>query len=177
MKIACLGWGSLIWNPGDLNVKKKDWFNDGPLLPIEFIRISSDNRLTLVIDLESKPVPTLWNLFDTEDFQIAFESLRKREGTIKKRIDSFNINSVPSTPIEKTVQEWLKKKRIDVAIWTGLYLNKKNQTNRPTIEQVISHLKGLSEEDLIKAKQYIVKAPTQIKTEYRKLIMDKFGWE
>lgn len=54
MKIACLGWGSLIWNPGDLKIKTEDWFSGGPILPIEFVRISTDKRVTLVIDEESK---------------------------------------------------------------------------------------------------------------------------
>ena len=49
MKIAILGWGSLIWNPRILKVAG-DWTLDGPTLPIEFSRISDNDRLTLVID-------------------------------------------------------------------------------------------------------------------------------
>ena len=49
MKIAILGWGSLIWNQNGLPVKGQ-WKKNGPVLPIEFSRVSRDGRLTLVID-------------------------------------------------------------------------------------------------------------------------------
>ena len=49
MKIAVLGWGSLIWNKGKLRLTT-NWTDGGPVLPIEFSRISDDGRLTLVID-------------------------------------------------------------------------------------------------------------------------------
>ena len=55
MKIAILGWGSLIWNPDKLDFDKDfGWDPDGPKLPIEFSRISSNGRLTLIID--KKPI-------------------------------------------------------------------------------------------------------------------------
>ncbi|HOW68396.1 MAG TPA: hypothetical protein P5055_13320 [Candidatus Paceibacterota bacterium] len=59
MSIAILGWGSLIWNPRDLPITG-DWQGDGPVLPIEFTRISDNGRLTLVIDeRHGVDVPTL----------------------------------------------------------------------------------------------------------------------
>lgn len=177
MKIACLGWGSLIWNPGGLKIKGKDWFNDGPLLPIEFVRISTNKRVTLVIDQDSKPITTLWNLMDTDDFQSAFDSLMKREGTIRKRIRSINQSDVPKNSIEKIVQEWLKKKEIDVAIWTGLYLNNKTQDRRPSVDEIVNHLIALENSELDNAKEYIIKTPTQVQTEYRKTIMSELNWE
>ena len=45
--IVCLGWGSLIWRPGDLPVG--DWRDDGPEIKVEFVRESTDHRLTLVL--------------------------------------------------------------------------------------------------------------------------------
>ncbi len=52
MKIAILGWGSLLWQPKDLQFDKGiGWSENGPMLPVEFARISKDGRLTLVIEL------------------------------------------------------------------------------------------------------------------------------
>ena len=74
MKIACLGWGSLIWRPESLLIQRQ-WFQDGPFLPIDFLRQSKDGRLTLVINETSKSVRTLWALMDTDDLNKAKTSL------------------------------------------------------------------------------------------------------
>lgn len=49
MKIAILGWGSLIWDKRNLRLAG-EWQVGGPVLPIEFSRVSGYGRLTLVID-------------------------------------------------------------------------------------------------------------------------------
>ena len=49
MKIAVLTWGSLVWERRELQAAS-DFVADGPLLPIEFCRISRDGRLTLVLE-------------------------------------------------------------------------------------------------------------------------------
>ena len=63
MKIAILAWGSLIWQPKDLLLDTEfGWKEDGPILPIEFARISKDGRLTLVITKNGTKVPVLYAL-------------------------------------------------------------------------------------------------------------------
>src|SRR5437763_519276 len=81
--IACLGWGSLVWNPDDLPMVEP-WLPDGPMLPLEFARQSSTGwsagALTLVlVPRYSPPVRTLWTLLSTESPEDAREALRKRE--------------------------------------------------------------------------------------------------
>ena len=49
VKSVVLAWGSLVWDPRELQTAAK-FAPDGPLLPIEFCRISADGRLTLAID-------------------------------------------------------------------------------------------------------------------------------
>src|SRR5271166_163592 len=62
MKIAILGWGSLVWDPDSLKDHLEDngkFEQRGPKLPLEFSRISQDGRLTLVIDKDhGVEVPT-----------------------------------------------------------------------------------------------------------------------
>jgi hypothetical protein len=63
LKIAVLGWGSLIWNPGQLDIEQ-EWHEDGlSILPVDFARISSRDWLTLV-SVEGVPLQrTLWALW------------------------------------------------------------------------------------------------------------------
>ncbi|MDP3531967.1 MAG: hypothetical protein Q8S31_01595 [Alphaproteobacteria bacterium] len=126
--VAVLGWGSLIWNPGDLSVYGQ-FVSGGPTLPVSFTRISQDGRLTLVVDPRSdsperKPsnanypganVLTQYLLIqDREglDFNEIIAVLRKREGTKSDYIDyvnrttkKFRINQIsPRTGEQLTVK-------------------------------------------------------------------------
>ena len=49
VKSVVLAWGSSVWDPRELKIASK-FAPNGPLLPIEFCRISGDGRLTLAID-------------------------------------------------------------------------------------------------------------------------------
>jgi cation transport regulator ChaC len=83
MPIACLGWGSLIWQPESLPVKPSDWFPDGPALPLEFARQSSRDRITLVIVKNGPSMPVCWCYLPFETMTDAISALRKREGTMR----------------------------------------------------------------------------------------------
>ena len=78
MKIAILGWGSLIWLPKDLKFDTNSgWKENGPVLPIEFARISKDGRLTLVITPNGTEVPTLYAVMSRRGERNKEEKLRK----------------------------------------------------------------------------------------------------
>ena len=72
--IVCLGWGSLIWRPGDLPVG--DWRDDGPEIKVEFVRESTDHRLTFVLDPHADdPVTSLWAPMTVCDLDTAVTEL------------------------------------------------------------------------------------------------------
>ena len=175
MSIACLGWGSLIWKPENLMVHNK-WFKDGPSIPIEFVRQSNNGRITLVIDRDSQPIPTLWALMTTDNLDIAVESLRKREGTNKSNIHSIKTGEQTNDIIKLTVQKWLLTKNIDTAIWTGLNHKFEGKAVRPSIKQVIEHLSKLDNDARKLAEEYVRSAPSQIETVYRQQIEKELGW-
>jgi len=70
MKIAYIGWGSLIWKQGSLKLRGT-WQSDGPYLPVEFARVSQDGRLTLVLCRGVSPVQTLWAYAEEENLNTA----------------------------------------------------------------------------------------------------------
>src|SRR5687768_6945943 len=85
--IACLGWGSLIWDPRELPIQRQ-WFTDGPMAPVELLRQSRDGRMTLVLHASAAKVRTLWAVMDAAEIAAAREALRLREGISEERANS-----------------------------------------------------------------------------------------
>lgn len=179
MKIACLGWGSLIWRPEKLLVRNK-WFEDGPIIPIEFTRESSDKRITLVITDNAKPIRVLWALMSTDNLQTAIESLQQRKGIADKNrntlIGRVKVDDKPTEEIKKIILDWLKVNNLDAAIWTDLKPKFKNKDKTPSIKEVLGHLTDLGYQAKKHAEEYIRKTPKQIDTDYRREIEMKLGW-
>lgn len=178
MRIGCIAWGSLIWKPDDLLVNK-NWYDDGPQLPIEFLRTSQDGRLTLVISDSFPLVPTYWSLMTTSSIQEAIESLRKRENcpTAKPIGILQRIDPVPENSIKKKIHYWLQTKEIDAVIWTNLGPKFNNERGRiATMEQTLDYLSNLSSKEKELAKEYVQRAPAKIATIYRSKFEEILGW-
>ena len=180
MKIACLGWGSLIWDPGSLPIQRQ-WFEDGPLLPIEFARKSGNGRITLVTEQSAKPVRSLWAIMDVSDIDEAHTALRVREGpkngkTRPEWVGKLTIDSDVGEGIDALIWEWAASKKLDGVVWTKLPAKWKLDGEVPTPVQVIEHLKSLTGSSLICAREYVEKAPKQIDTAYRRKIEVELGW-
>jgi len=182
MKIAVLAWGSLIWDPGELKIKSS-WFEDGPFLPIEFARISIDERLTLVIKRNSKPSQVLWSLVDFDDLAKAMENLRVREKMPNTdRVGFVNIKDESKQSkyagIANVIFDWAIENSVDAVIWTDLGVRFKDKINKEfNSKNVISYLGNLQNDKLEKAKEYIIKAPKQIQTDLRLEIQEKLNWK
>jgi len=176
--IACLGSGSLVWDPRTLPIQRH-WFQDGPLIPVEFVRQSSDGRLTLVIEPNAKPVRTLWTVMDDVNLDAAIEALRSREGipkSAKNKIGHWSIGEESPSDIPD-LPEWVRSRGIESVIWTALgpKFNKKDD-EVPTADQAVQYFRSLSGSVRDEAEKYVRNAPPQIDTDYRRRFEAELGW-
>ena len=189
MKIAILGWGSLVWDPRSLNIDKEvgknGWFNGGPALPIEFSRISSDRRLTLVIDPAGSDVSVLFAFSTFEKMDEAILDLAVREGCSKGRIGFFIRESGETHPsdfeYEERIREWIGKHQfVEVVIWTNLdsklFFEDAGKRINIKKENLMEYLKNLPAHIQPKAEQYVRMAPSSITTPLRAQIEKELGW-
>lgn len=182
--IACLGWGSLVWDPRDLPVRGP-WHSDGPPLPLEFGRESGakatgerGDRITLVICADSPRVRSCWTLLDVPDLESARQRLAGREGMKGQKSVGFwdrAANGGSGHEIT-TIAAWAVAHDLSAVVWTDLSCKFDGDAVKPTIEQVLAFLGGLDDEKKALSEGYIRQAPAQIDTPYRRLLAERLGW-
>ena len=179
MPIACLAWGSLVWDPRELPVRR-EWFADGPLLPIEFARISCDDRVTLVLLDKAPVVRSLWALMSVSELQLAKEALADREGMTgndkTKHIGYWSMDHNSDGAAVEEIAEWANRVGIEAVIWTALPPTFGDEYSPGLSDKVIDHLRSLSHEKRQNAERYVRRAPRQIDTEVRRRIERELGW-
>jgi hypothetical protein len=180
--IACLGWGSLVWDPRGLPIQRT-WFEDGPFVNVEFTRQSDDGRITLILEPSATPVRSLWAVMDAKDIVTARKDLQMRERILEKNkqshIGSWSEGQPANQPLPKSViglSDWAQARGVDHIVWTALpsKFNGKNQT--PSQQDVINYLNGLTGTKRDNAERYIRFAPKQIDTAYRRAIEAALHW-
>jgi hypothetical protein len=184
MKIAILGWGSLIKEPRNLPIVG-EWQPAGPELWIEFSRISQRGAragcLTLVIDerCESE-VTTLYVLSKRSDLPQAIADLQEREGTSQDDIGfcevasgHFALNALSRHPKScERIRKWAQAKEFDAVIWTALARRFKDALGIPfSPTAALNYLNGLPAPTKEKALEYIHNAPPQTITPFRRLLL------
>lgn len=176
MKIACLGWGSLIWKPQRLPVVG-EWQHDGPMLPIEFARVSDGGELATVICVNAAPVQVLWAWLDIEDVTVACDELRQREGIDEDRVDGVGLLIIDEMP-EGELAEWAQERGIEAVVWTALPPKSAEMEGRaPTMTEAVAYLDSLTGETREHARDYVKRVPEQIDTVYRRAIVEALGWK
>lgn len=179
-RIAIIGWGSLIWSPGDLAVQY-------PLQPtdlclnLEFARRASDGRLTLVLDpVNGVPCQVHATQYEGDNLNEAIRNLRYRERVRSKawigyvnlkagtrRAEAFEYD--PENVL--AIEEWGRRHNWDAVIWSAL------RSNFPapyTPEAAIRHLEALWPHELHKALDYVRNTPPQVKTPVRAAVEGRF---
>lgn len=183
MKIAILGWGSLVWNPKLLQYNTTfGWQKDGPMLPLEFSRVSKDFRLTIVLEPTAKLVQSLYAISTNTTIDEAVLNLAVREGSSRSAIGYYDKNRNESLPESleyiKNIKKWLTvHPEIDAVIWTNLKANWE-ETDRVKSKKRdrLDHLKALDGPTKAIAEEYIRKTPIQIATNFRKEIEKELKW-
>lgn len=141
--IACLRWGSLIWNQGTLRVRSA-WHADGPLVRAEFLRRSGKGRITLVLHESVAPVPGLWAVMDTDDPQHARTALGEREGIRNHHnADLIGLWQPGDEPPHSTITDlpdWAKARNIKAVVWTklGHHFHGKKSQRIATAQEIIA---------------------------------------
>lgn len=188
MKTAILAWDSMVWDRRNLEIVGPAWHEDGPLLPIEFARTSessSQPRFALVLhDHTTRYVPVLWVESACADFQRARENLvawQKRDGDesvgsvqlsggwkpFKAQLTALCDDTVKDRVVTR-IEEWLHAKGFEAAIWSD---------RRASAGDPIAYLKDLEKTGSSgTAKDYVERAPAQIRTEIRERIEAEMKW-
>ena len=173
--IACLGWGSLIWCPGSLPVGR--WKCDGPYVNVEFVRQSKGDRLTLVLYSDAEPTRSYWTCMTVDRLNDAVKHLAKRECTNLRNIKSWSTGDKDPPNIDN-LGSWASGRCMDHVIWTALGPKFDEKDGRaPTEDEAIAYLRKLKDERKVaRAEEYVRKAPSQIRTAYRRRIEHCLQW-
>jgi hypothetical protein len=181
LKIGCLAWGSLVWDPRTLP-RAGSFQADGPELPIEFSRVSLDGRVTLVIDANAPKLRTLWVELATSTLDEAVAALGRREKIAPERwVDWVGRYRRGDRVRDETgptdFDAWLETHRLDAVVWTAL--PSRTPTGElvvPRIEELLAHLAGLGSADRARAEQYVRRAPRSVRTPHRARFESELGW-
>ena len=189
MKSVVLAWGSLVWDPRDLQIATKFAAN-GPLLPIEFCRISGDGRLTLAIDETFGALCKTYSAPSSlESLDAARDDLCQREGmadaqaigfveTASNRQSDLAMENHPQ--VVATIAAWAESLGYDAAIWTALTSNfdEWGKGGEPfSVSAALQYLETLEGEDPAKFAQalaYIRKAPPEVETRVREEVAKRW---
>jgi hypothetical protein len=181
--IVYLGWGSLIWNQGALPIRG-EWWYDGPFLPVEYARQSSDGRLTLVTHDSFCPIRVFWSIADVQSIEEGIRELRLREG-ISEKNEATHIGfwssetkkaNITHAFIEK-ISHWAYEKGINGVIWTALPPKFNDEAGRiPSADEAVLYLKSLPYAKQQNAKNYIIQTPAQIDTPYRRKFVSELNF-
>jgi len=182
MKTAVLTWGSLVWDPRDLRVAA-GFAPNGPLLPVEFCRVSRDGRLTLVVDESLGATCTTFSAPSAiQSLDGAIDDLKLREKAPSgQQIGFVELASGRQSDIAMerhpqavaAIAAWATSNGYDAAIWTALPSNfhEPDKGGEPfSVTAALRYLEALEARDgaaFARALAYIRKAPIEVETPVR----------
>jgi hypothetical protein len=184
MRIALLGWGSLLWDRrADFDEHHEPWQLDGPSLKVEFSRVSRsrNDALTLVLDARNgQSCQVAYAFSKRRDPDDAICDLRCREGSTLSNIGfcfaDGSRHQSRSDEVLKDIRNWALPKAINVVIWSDLASNferKSKGRESFSIESALFHIQALDAEGKAKAAEYVWRAPEFIETPLRGILQSQ----
>lgn len=186
MSIACLGWGSLIWEPralarngvaAGLVADGGSWRADGPRLPVELAReseIEGQRFVSWVITPGVESSQTLWTTLDLDE-RAAVRVLAEREGVSVSEIGTWP--GALTSDVDDAIATWARANDIARVIWTASAPQWRGERRAPAELELIEFLDGLVREGAAgHAETYVRNTPPQIASSYRRAIARRFGW-
>lgn len=176
--IAILGWGSLLWDARpDFDVLHDQWREDGPVLKIEFSRISTSRSgaLTLVLDpINGAANQVAYCVSKRPDLLQARQDLKFREGTTLKNIGFIGANEEKYSRDPESMDSitaWAFARKLGGVVWTDLPSN----FGPFSPQKAIAYLDALDDKGAKAALEYICKAPRSIRTPLREAYMHRLN--
>ena len=123
-------------------------------------------------------VPSLWAELAVTSLDDAVERLRIREDRPpRSSIGYWTEKENSGHLLVQEIGQWAKAHNIEAVVWAALPPKDSNGNEvKPKIEEVLDKLKNLDSEKKQAAEEYIRKAHSQIRTEYRDVIEHELGW-
>lgn len=182
MKIAILGWGSLLsaTNKKNLSIVGNKFNSNGPEIPLELTRISNDGRLTLVIDEEVGVTnKAMFAISKHGSINKAFDELVKIEKVQPNRIGVVDIKNEQTSEsatrhstTTMSIAKWAQKNKFDAVLWCGLGRKFKDKINvKFSPNAAVKYLAGLPNTERNNSLKYIKGLPKTIKTPAIELII------
>lgn len=185
-RVAIIGWGSLIWDLDDLAPKVDGaWaLGVGPVLPVEFCRISPKRlgALALAIDLDhGADCATAVIASRRAAPPAAVEDLAARERAPVERIgwvDARTGRDAGRAPeVVARVRAWCDATGWDGAVWTDLPPNFTEMTGAPfSVSAARARLRMLEGAALAEAVRYVDRAPRETDTPLRRALVADPWW-
>ena len=184
-RYAVLGWGSLIWDLDNLapHVTGEWMMSSGPLLPMEFSRISPKRKMGLVVCLDAEvgtPCATHAIASRRSSLEQAITDLAARERAPRDMIGGLCLASGAvqgQATIADVVRDWCTRAGWQGAVWTDLRPNFAEHTGAGfALTEARAYLRTLSGENLAEAVRYIQNAPAATDTPLRRALSDDPWW-
>jgi hypothetical protein len=184
VKIAILGWGSLLWDKRpEFDNYHDDWQSNGPRLHIEYSRISETRNgvLTLVLDAQhGSECQVAYALSKRKNPDDAICDLRSREGTTLKNIGFYfadnSRNQARDPKVLEIIKSWASRNKIDVVVWTDLKSNFKVKSRDKelfSVKAALRHIQALDEKVKAKAAEYVWRSPSFVVTPLREKLQSQ----